>query len=111
MKVRDVIERLGCEVVSINDGVYERRIASVVVSDLMSDVLVTDEVDLLVTSLAGSQTLRTADIVGAHTVLLVNDKPAEDLKGTAEDLGITLLRTKGATFEVSGALYNLRGAK
>lgn len=47
----------------------------IVVSDLMSDVLVTEHEDfLLVTSLTSEQVVRTADIVDAQAILLTNGK-------------------------------------
>ncbi len=81
-------------------------VRSVVASDLMSDVLVvTSEEFLLVTSLASDQMIRTADLVGAAGVILVNSKhpPASSLK-LATDLGIALLVTPLPKYEVCLAI-------
>lgn len=55
---------------------------------------------LIVTSLASDQTLRTADIVGACGVLVVNDKnlPA-NMKLLAAEYNISLLRSRLPKFE------------
>lgn len=84
----------------------QRRIHNVVASDLMSDVLVVAQEDfLLVTSLASDQMIRTADLVGAAGVVLVNGKrpPASVLK-LATDLDIALLRTPLPKYEACLAI-------
>ncbi len=77
-------------------------IQHVVASDLMSDVLVAHHVEhfILVTSLASDQMMRTADLVGAAGVILVNNKqPPQSLIRLAEDLGLPLLGTALPKFE------------
>jgi len=83
-----------------------RPVQAVVASDLMSDVLVVTREDfLLVTSLASDQMIRTADLVGAAGVVLVNGKkpPASALK-LAGDLGIALIVTPLPKYEACLAL-------
>ncbi len=83
-----------------------RPVQAVVASDLMSDVLVVTREDfLLVTSLASDQMIRTADLVGAAGVVLVNGKtpPASALK-LAGDLGIALIITPLPKFEACLAI-------
>jgi hypothetical protein len=84
----------------------ERRIQAVVASDLMSDVLVVAQEDfLLVTSLASDQMIRTADLVGAAGVVLVNGKrPPASVLRLAEDLDITLIRTPLPKYEACLAI-------
>jgi len=84
----------------------EHPVQSVVASDLMSDVLVVTREDfLLVTSLASDQMIRTADLVGAAGVVLVNGKPppASALK-LATDLGIALIRSPLPKYEACLAI-------
>lgn len=78
----------------------------VVVSDLMSDVLVTEHDDfLIVTSLASEQVVRTADIVDARAILLANGKdPQPALRDIAERQGIPVLRSELSTFDICRAL-------
>jgi len=73
----------------------------------MSDVLVTDFEDLLiVTSLASEQVVRTADIVGAKGVLLVNDKdPPLVMKQLAEKQDLNLLSTPLSMYEACVGLH------
>jgi predicted transcriptional regulator len=82
----------------------------VVVSDLMSDVLVTEHDDfLIVTSLASEQVVRTADIVDARAILLANGKqPQPALKTLADEHGIPVLTTNLSTFDVCRALAGCR---
>lgn len=81
----------------------------VVASDLMSDVLVAQHVEhfILVTSLASDQMIRTADLVGAAGIVLVNNKrPPQSLVRLAEDLGLPLLGTALPKFETCLTIGN-----
>jgi len=105
MTFLDIIETLPAHV--INRGAdFSALLRHVVAGDLMSDILVADFEDfLIVTSLASEQTLRTADIVGAKGVLLVNDKtPQAAVKTLAAQQGITVLSTPLSLFEACVAL-------
>lgn len=85
--------------------------ANVVASDLMSDVLMTDEDrPLLVTSLVSDQSIRTAHVVGAVGVLIVNGKtPPPEMVRLAETLHIPLARTALSKFRASVALGKALG--
>ncbi len=74
----------------------------IVVSDLMSDVLVTEHDDfLLVTSLTSEQVVRTADIVDARAILLSNGKnPQPPLTELARQQGIPVMTSPLATFDI-----------
>lgn len=86
----------------IVDGDTSIEFHDIVVSDLMSDVLVTEHDDfLLVTSLTSEQVVRTADIVDARAILLSNGKqPQPALRTLAEQQGIPVLVSDLATFDV-----------
>ncbi len=90
MTVRDLLPLLSAEL--IYGAELDHPIHSVVACDLMSDVLVVDDEDIvLLTSLASDQALRTAQVVGAVAVVIVNDKPLPDsMAEVAESLHITL---------------------
>ena len=81
-------------------------IRHVVTCDLMSDVLVTDHDQiLLVTSLPSDQVARTADMVGACGVVLVNGKPPQpSLVELCVQLDLTLIRSSLGSFEASWRL-------
>lgn len=80
----------------------EAEIDSFVASDLMSDVLTVDSENfVLITSLTSDQVARTADIVGARAVLLVNGKqPQQRLVDFAEEFNISLISTPYPMFKV-----------
>ncbi|MFA7566202.1 MAG: DRTGG domain-containing protein [Alkalispirochaeta sp.] len=83
-------------------GNPESTFDNIVVSDLMSDVLVTEHDDfLLVTSLTSEQVVRTADIVEARAILLTNGKdPQPALRTLAEAQGMPILSSPFPTFDV-----------
>lgn len=105
----DIIEQLPAHLVCKGSDFPGEPLCHVVASDLMSDVLVVDQDKLLmVTSLSSEQTVRTADIVGARGVLLVNDKiPQPAMKKLAEEEGLTVLSTPLSMFEACVALGRL----
>jgi len=106
MTILEAARRLNAEVIVEGDAVAD-QIRHVVASDLMSDVLLVDEDEiLLLTSLASDQVLRTAHIVGAVGVIVVNGKalPTSMVK-VARDLGITLIKSDKSKYEACIAVY------
>lgn len=101
MTIRDIVENLPAHVVYGPPGFIEHRVHQVIAGDLMSDMLLSVEGEgLMVTSLATEQTVRSADLIGASVILLVNDKlPTVEMKRLAEECGITLLATPMPMFE------------
>jgi len=77
-------------------------------SDLMSDVLTIDSEDiLLITGLANTQAIRTAEMADIHYILLVRNKKAtEEMITLANEIGIVLMETPFSLFKTSGLLYN-----
>lgn len=78
--------------------------------DLMSEVLVVDEDNMvIVTSLNTDQVIRTADIVGAAGIILVNGKrPQPAMVELAENTGITLLSAPLNMFDACVRLGELQ---
>ena len=112
MTTATIAQDLGWEVLAKGNG-FDRHIRKVVASDLMSDVLVVDEDDLLLlTSLVSDQVLRTAQVVGAVGVVVVNGKliPSSML-AVAQNLGVSLLTTRLTKFDACVALHQLQEAK
>ena len=101
MTVTSIVENLPAHLVYGAPGWHEINLHTVIATDLMSDVLVSvDDAALLVTSLATEQTVRSADLVGAIAILLVNDKlPTHEMKTLAESCGITVLATPMPMYE------------
>ena len=95
--------------VLVKGAAFDRPIRRIVASDLMSDVLVVDEDNLLLlTSLVSDQVLRTAHVVGAVGVVLVNGKPIpSSLLAVAGSLGISLLATPLPKFDACVRLHEM----
>ncbi len=110
MKGDTLIKELDCEILYRRKEGGTKDLRSFIASDLMSDVLLVDnEIDILITSLSTAQAIRTADIVSAIGVVIVNGKPVSaDMKAAAKEFDITLLRTKLSTFEACGIIHRLK---
>ena len=76
-------------------------------SDLMSDVLrFSMDETVLITGLCNNQTMRTSEMADLRVVVIGRDKqPDEDMLELAEDLDITLIKSKFSIFKISGILY------
>jgi hypothetical protein len=109
MTFADIVEYLPAHLVHRSADFPGAALKHVVASDLMSDVLVNDFDDMvIVTSLASEQTVRTADMVGARGVVLVNDKtPQPAMKALAVQQDLTVLSTPLSMFEACVALGRL----
>jgi predicted transcriptional regulator len=96
--VAEIIEAVNASLVHQGDFDY---VSGAVASGLMSDVLASEEEEiLLISNLTTTQLVRTADMVGAHAILITNDRTVtEDILDLAKDLSITLLKTKYTMFE------------
>jgi hypothetical protein len=100
-KLKPLIDALEAKAISAPAGWENHEIRSIFVSDLISDILMADgEQILLVTSLLSDQVLRTADVIGAAAVILVNRKhiPAALGKAAARQ-GLPLFQTPRPKFE------------
>lgn len=106
MTFNDILNALPCKLVVRGASYDEAQIRSLVASDLMSDVLTTTEDNFIIsTSLNSEQVVRTADIVGALGILLVNGKnPQEGMKRLAEEHGLTILTTPRDSFRTCMAI-------
>lgn len=107
MTILEIVKILNAEVLVKGEGV-NAPIKFVVSSDLMSDVLVVDEENiLLLTSLASDQVLRTAQIVGAVGVIVVNGKPLpSSMVNVANDLRMTLATSKLSQYDACIAVHD-----
>ena len=87
------------------DDTYEVRKAFA--SDLMSDVLrFSMEETVLITGLCNNQTMRTSEMSDLRVVVIGRDKqPDEEMLELAEELDITLIKSRYSIFKISGILY------
>ncbi len=106
MTIQQAAAILEAEVLTEGQGMT-RKVGRIVASDLMSDVLLVDDENiLLLTSLASDQVLRTAQIVGAVGVVVVNGKPLPtSMVKVAGDLGMALMTSRLPKYEACTALY------
>ena len=109
LTLQDIVDNIPINVCYGADGWKNIEIKKIVAGDLMSDILVSTDADnILITSLATEQAVRTADIVCAAAVLLVNDKlPTQAMKELAQDSNITLLCTPYPMYETCAEIANL----
>ena len=110
MTMTEVADMLKADVLVKGEGGH-KAIRHVVASDLMSDVLLVDEEDmLLLTSLASDQVLRTAQIVGAVGVIVVNGKPLpSSMVNVANDLRMTLATCRLSKYDACVAVHAALG--
>ncbi len=103
MKLLRIADTLEAKPVHAPAGWENINIESVITSDLMSDVLMSDREDLLlITSLANEQSIRTAGIVGSEAVMIANNKNVTDgMVALAKELGIALFSIRFAKYEAS----------
>lgn len=100
-KLKTLIDVLEAEAVHAPVDWDGREVGGVFVSDLISDILVSEgEQTLLVTSLLSDQVLRTADVIGAAAVVLVNRRHIPVALGkAAAKQGLPLFHTPLPKFE------------
>lgn len=100
-KLKVLVEALNAKTLNAPPGWEERDINRIFVSDLISDILIAEgENILLITSLLSDQVLRTANVIGASAVVLVNRRHVPAMLGkAAAKQGIALFHTPLPKFE------------
>jgi predicted transcriptional regulator len=111
VKIRDVAEVLGAEVLAGEDGL-DRDIGVVISSDLVSDILCCrDDGAFLITGLAKIQILRAADMIDLVGICFVRGKePEGEVVAYAREMGLPVMLTPKTMYETCGLVYRL-GAK
>lgn len=106
MTLKEIAEILEAKVLCGHDRLNEEH-ETAFASDLMSDVLrFSMEETVLITGLCNNQTMRTSEMSDLRVVLIGRDKqPDEDMLELAEELDITLIKSKYSLFKISGILY------
>jgi hypothetical protein len=100
-KLKALVEALNAKTLNGPSGWEDLDINRIFVSDLISDILISDgENILLITSLLSDQVLRTANVIGASAVVLVNRRQVPAMLGkAAAKQGIPLFHTPLPKFE------------
>ncbi|MCL2480749.1 MAG: hypothetical protein FWF38_03450 [Spirochaetaceae bacterium] len=111
MTFQQIIDALKCEIIHKGSNFDTLNIINVSAGDMMSEVLVSDEENrILVTALTTDQVVRTADIVEAIGIILINGKqPQNSMRNLAVESDMTLLSTGLNMFEVCIVLGKLLG--
>jgi hypothetical protein len=110
MTFKDVNQALRGRVVAQNEYFDTRNIEHIVAGDLMSEVLVAEEENLiLITSLSSDQVVRTAHVVDAMGIILVNNKtPQESTVRLAREFGLNIIAVDLPMFECCCAVQELQ---
>jgi hypothetical protein len=109
----EIVGKLELTTVNESNDLGASYILNVIASDLMSDVLmVGHDVDLLVTSLATDQTIRTANIMDMVGIIIVNGKEiTENMKELAKELNINLFSSNYSKYETCCLLYDVQRSR
>ena len=107
MKIKDIVRVIEGKVICGHD-LLESEIHKGFASDLMSDVLTLDTDGLiLITGLANTQTIRTAEMSDISCIVYARDKKiSEDMINLAIESKIVLIECSSSVFKTSGLLYN-----
>jgi predicted transcriptional regulator len=105
MKLQEIADALGCEVLTPIDNSVE--IEDVAAADGMSEILAFARPGaLMVTGLTNIQSVRTALVADSRAILYVRGKrPPEAVLQLARQTGIPVLVTRLGMFESCGVLY------
>ena len=100
MTPRKISQQLSCRIFNENTGFDTAVIEHITATDLMSEALVEEEENmLLITALNTEQTIRTANIIDAVGVLLVNNKtPQPGMVRLAVEFDLALMSTGDSMF-------------
>ncbi len=111
LTLKEIADDLECEIIHKGKNFSTSEIINVSAGDMMSEVLVSDEENrILVTALTTDQVIRTADIVEASGIILINGKqPQNSMRNLAVESDINLLSTNHSMFETCIRLGKLLG--
>lgn len=106
MKVRDVLDMLGCTV-EAGAGGLDNEVKCGYASDLLSDVMAhARDGDIWVTVQAHENIIAVATLVGLAAIVVAGGVECQpETARRADEEGIPLLRTRLPAFEVVGRLY------
>ena len=107
--LKDIAGAVACTDYHKNKLFDSEPVEHVVATDLMSEVLVAEEENLLlITALNTEQTIRTANIVDAAGILLVNGKkPLPGMIKLAEEFDLSLVSTSHTMFESCAVVHSI----
>ncbi len=106
MKLEKIAELLKAEVICGHDKL-DREVKAVFASDLMSDVLTIDSVNLLLlTGLVNVQTIRTSEMSDIQNIVLVRNKQATpEMIEMAKENGMVIMQCAFSMYKTCGLLF------
>jgi serine kinase of HPr protein (carbohydrate metabolism regulator) len=105
MKVSEFAEKTGLRVFN---GMHDREIKGVYISDMVSDIIGIAEGRLLLTLQTHKNLIAAANLVDVAAIVFSRGKtPAEDVVSLANRADITLLGFEGDTWSLAKKLYEL----
>jgi len=106
MKLDKIAELLNAEVICGHENL-DRDVKAVFASDLMSDVLTIDSINLLLlTGLVNIQTIRTSEMSDIQNIILVRNKQATpDMIKMANENGMVIMQCSYSMYKTCGLLY------
>lgn len=110
MTLEQIVSIVGATSQCVSQDSLKQDFLYVFACDLMSDVLAmvqkeTDKV-ILITGLANSQVIRTAEMLDLQFIILVRDKTLSKADAAmANEKGISIFTTDKSMYEVCGLLY------
>lgn len=113
LSLKVLLDAAEATVLCEGSGKLDTSVRAIVACDLMSDVLVEDKDDLvIVTSLASDQSVRTAHVIGASAVLVVNGKQLpNNMVALAQRLDVTLARSALSKFRTCARIGRMMGVE
>ena len=109
MKLKEIAEILDAELLYAPNDWEKCVIESVIASDLISDILVSEgEEQLLMTSLTSTQMVRTASLIGAVAIILVHRRQAPaGMEAVAREQEMPLFRSSVEKYDACVRLGRL----
>ena len=106
MNLKDVKRLLNAEI-CCGEGKMECDVNGICASDMMSDVLASDERNtVLLTGLVNVQVIRTAEMLDMSCIVFVGSKrPTAQMISLAEENGMVVMTTPSKMFDCCGMLY------
>ena len=107
LKLNEIATILNAEII-IGHEYLDREVKAVFASDLMSDVLTIDSVNLLLlTGLVNVQTIRTSEMSDIQNIILVRNKKAtSEMIKMAEENQMVLMQCSYSMYRTCGLLFH-----
>jgi serine kinase of HPr protein (carbohydrate metabolism regulator) len=112
MKVKDIIQKIGLQVLSAKDSL-NTEVSGGYTSDLLSDVIANSkEGNIWITLQTHQNIIAVAKLKDLAGIVLVNNRmPEEETLKKAEEEKVPVMLSQESAFAISGKLYSLMEEK